>query len=155
KGESSKLSDMNAIAFIRPAAHDFAQKNDLIVSFVDSHMVVDGSRHLLLEFCELPIVRGEESFGRASLSCKQIFGNRPGDRDAIISACPSAYLIENNQGPWRYVVENIGSFGHLNHKGRLAARQVVARPNARENFVDDADLSAFSGDKRAHLGHDD
>ena len=51
-------------------------------------------------------------------------------------------------------MQNLAHLGHLDHEGRLAAGEVVARADTREDAVDHADARAFRGYERADLRHE-
>src|SRR5438874_195297 len=55
----------------------------------------------------------------------------------------SAGLIEDRRG-----------LHHLDHEGRASAREIVGRPNAREQPVDNTQLGAPRRHETAHLGED-
>ena len=51
-------------------------------------------------------------------------------------------------------MQNLAHLGHLDHEGRLAAGEVVARADTREDAVDHADARALGGHERADLRHE-
>src|ERR1019366_5941931 len=51
-------------------------------------------------------------------------------------------------------VEDDGGFGHLDHEGGAAARQVVGRADAGEDAVDDGESGGFGRYERTGLGQD-
>jgi hypothetical protein len=60
---------------------------------------------------------------------------------------PAADLVEDHEAAVGRVVEDVRGLGHLDHEGRRAAREVVARADAREDAVDDADRRLRAGTK--------
>ena len=52
----------------------------------------------------------------------------------------------------RRIVENVGGFCHLNHKGGATAGQVVRCPYAGENPVDGSNFGTVGRDVRADMG---
>ena len=51
------------------------------------------------------------------------------------------------------VVQDVRRFGHLDHEGTLAARQLVAGSDTREDAIGDADFGFLGRDKTADLRH--
>ena len=64
---------------------------------------------------------------------------RPGQRDAVVGAGAAADLVEDHQAARRRVVEDVRRLGHLHHERALAAAQLVAGADAREDAVGQAD----------------
>ncbi len=50
------------------------------------------------------------------------------------------------------VVQNIGGFSHLHHKGRAAAGQVIRRADAGKDAIDGPDLHLLRRDVAADIG---
>jgi hypothetical protein len=63
----------------------------------------------------------------------------------------AANLIHQHQAVLGGVVQNIGGFGHLHHKGRAAAGQ-VRRADAGKDAIDGADLHLLRRDVAADIG---
>ena len=72
----------------------------------------------------------------------EIFGHGPGDAQAIEGARATSDFIEDDQAARGGVVQDIGRLVHLNHKGALAASEIVARADAGENAVKQPDHRA-------------
>jgi hypothetical protein len=77
---------------------------------------------------------GEQRVGRDCLA--QGLGGGPGERQTVKGACASTDFVEQHQAVGRGVVQDIGGFGHLDHKGGAATGQVIGGANAGENPVD-------------------
>ena len=67
---------------------------------------------------------------------------------------PAADLIENDQRARAGLIEDGGSFDHLDHEGRAPAGEIVGGADAREQPVDDADMRAARRNEAAHLRED-
>ena len=70
----------------------------------------------------------------------QVLHRGPGDRQSVIGCSPASNLIEQDQRSGCRRMENRRGLGHLDHKRRAAARQVVTRSDAREHTVHNAQL---------------
>ena len=114
-------------------------------------MDVEGSFLLFFECGELPIVGCKEGFG---FFCEEVLGDSSGNRDPIIGAGASADFIEDDKRSAGGVMQDVGSFAHLDHEGRLAASEIIASSDAAKEFVDKADTGGGCWDKRADLGKD-
>ncbi len=84
-----------------------------------------------------------------------MLGNGPGKGQPVVSACSSADLVEYYEGLFSGIVDYVCCFGHLDHKGGLAADQFIRGADAGEYSVDQPDSRIFSGYKRAGLCHQD
>ena len=49
-------------------------------------------------------------------------------------------------------MQNVGGFGHLDHKGRATARQIVRRTHTGEDTVDRANLNLLRRNVAADVG---
>src|SRR5258706_16407026 len=83
----------------------------------------------------------------------QMLAHRPGDRYSIISRSTSPNLIQEHQASPRRGVKNAACLRHLHHEGRLAANQVVTRPNPSEKAIDNADARLGFWHEAASLCH--
>ena len=79
--------------------------------------------------------------------------HRPRNRQPVVGASAAPYLVQYHQGPRRGVIENGRRLQHLDHERRLARREVVLKPDAREDPVDDADGCRLGGNEAADLRH--
>src|SRR6185369_12705932 len=64
-----------------------------------------------------------------------------------------ADLVKDDKAFGCRIPEDVGSFGHLHHEGRLPPCQVVRCPHPRENPVRYANDGCRCRDKAAHLSH--
>src|SRR5207249_10830297 len=69
--------DLDAIAFVRTAWHDFAKENDLIVPLADGDIEIANAFAFRGEFGQLMIMRGEEA-SRFDFVMEKL-GDAPGD----------------------------------------------------------------------------
>ena len=149
------LRDVDTERVLRAAALELAQEDDLVAHLADRDVVVLHARTHLLHLVELVVVRGEERLGMGRGVVVQVFDHGPGDRDAVVGRRAAPDLVEQHDAAVRDVVQDAGRLEHLDHEGRLALRDVVRCPDARENLVHDADVRRFGRDERAHLRHED
>ena len=99
-------------------------------------------------------MRGEQRLGAKLFRVGAEFEHRAGDAHAVEGRRAAADLVENEQGLGRCLMQDLAHLGHLDHEGRLAAGQVVARADAREDAVDNADARRARGHERADLRHE-
>ena len=78
----------------------------------------------------------------------------PGDRNAVIRRRAPAQFVEKHEAAARQVVHDVGCFAHLDHERTLAHRDIVARADTGEDFVDHTDTGALGRDERTHLGQE-
>ncbi len=110
-----------------------------------------GLSHLV----ELVVVGSEESLSASGRVVVEVFNHSPSNSDTVVSRSTAAYLVEQDKATGRDVIEDGGGLGHLDHKSRLATRNVIRSANASEYLVDKADTSGRSGNERTDLGHQD
>ena len=84
----------------------------------------------------------------------QMLYHRPSDAEAIIGARAAANFVQYDEAVSRSVIENVSRLVHLYHEGRVSAGEIVARPDARENSVDQSDLCGSSGSPASDLGEE-
>ena len=88
---------------------------------------------------------------RLGTKLTQVLGNSPRDAKAIVGRCPTPDFIEDDQAPFRCVVENLGSLSHLHHKRRLTTREVIVCTNASKNAIHNSDMRCIRRNKRTNL----
>src|SRR5207302_5367342 len=98
------------------------------------------------ELGQLVIVRGEQRPGPGLVV--QTFDDAPREAEAVEGARAAADLVEDDEAARRGVVQYVRRLAHLDHEGGLAARQVVARADAREDAVHQVDARRRRRDKR-------
>ena len=96
---------------------------------------------------------GKESLGLRAGVVVEILHHTPRNGDAVVGTRTPANLVQQHKAAVGDIVENGGTFEHLDHKGTLALRDVVAGTHAGENLIDNADVGTLGGDKRANLSH--
>ena len=62
--------------------------------------------------------------------------HRPGEREPVIGRGAAPDLVENHEALRGRLREDRRGLDHLDHEGRSPARQIVARPHAAEQSVD-------------------
>lgn len=138
-GKASEFGDVDAVALVCAAADDLAEEDDARGDLLDGRLEVGGVGIFGFEFGEFPIVGREEGFCLFAMGGQEVFGNGPGDGDAVVGAGATTNFVEEDEGTGCGVVEDVGRFGHFNHEGRLATREIIAGADAGEDFVDEAD----------------
>ena len=83
----------------------------------------------------------------------QKFRHAPGDREPVEGRGAAADFVEDDEAALGGVVHDIGGLVHLDHEGRLAAREVVVRADPREDAIDETDLGARRRDEASDLRH--
>ena len=83
-----------------------------------------------------------------------VFHHRPGDGHAVVGTGAAAHLVQDDQGIFRGVLQNLGYLVHFHHKGALPRSQVVTGPYPGKDPVHSADIRTPGRNKAAHLGHE-
>ena len=91
------------------------QKDDITLPVRHTHSEIDEARQFLRELRQL-MEMGREQCARA-IDLMQMFNTSPGNRQAIKSRCAATDLIEDDKRTRACLIENGGSFHHLNHEG--------------------------------------
>ena len=86
------------------------------------------------------------------ISC-EVIGCRPGEGQAVKGAGPAADLVHQNQTLGCRIVEDVCGFGHLDHKGRSAAGQIVGSPNTGKDPIDRAYYRRIRRDMAPNVRH--
>ena len=118
------------------------------------HVVVDHMGQPFGQICQLVVVGSEEGAGAQFWMVVDVLDDGPGDGETVVGAGATADLVEHQQAAVGGVVEDVGRFDHLHHKGRLPAVDLIRCADAGEDAVDDADLRRFCRHKAANLGHE-
>ena len=84
----------------------------------------------------------------------QVFDGRPGDGQAVVGRGAAPDFVKEDERSWGSGIQDGGSLGHLYHKRRAPARQIVAGPDAGEDAVYDREPAFRRRDEAAHLRHD-
>src|SRR6267143_744775 len=151
-GKSGESGDFDAVAFVGTAGFDASKKNNFAGCFFDGDVHVFYRGEKFGKLGQFMIVRGEERAGTGVLL--KMLDNGPGDGEAIERGGAAADFVEEDQARRRGVIENRRYFAHLHEKGRTAAREIVAGPDAREDAIRDGQLGLPRGNKGTHLGHE-
>src|SRR3990172_10281047 len=85
----------------------------------------------------------------------QVFGHRPGDRDAVESARPATNLVQENQTSTGGMPQDMSRLFHLDHKGRFAPRQEIPSANPRKDTVYQPYAGRARRDIATHLSQND
>src|SRR5580692_8806248 len=107
---------------------------------------------MILQFVQFRIVGGEKGFRRVG-GVVEIFGDAPGDGDAVVGGSPSSYLIQQDEAAGGDVVDNAGRLVHFYHKSRFAAAEVVGSAYPGEYLIGQGDPGCAAGYETAHMRH--
>src|SRR5699024_8623501 len=114
-GQAGKLGDLNAVAVVGRAGNDAAQERDVVAPLFDRNVVVFDPFDVLLHAGQLMVVGGKEGFAADLVA--DIFYHGTGDAHAVKGRCAAADLVKDDKAPLGRVLQNLGHFGHLDHKG--------------------------------------
>ena len=151
---AGELCDLNAVALVGGAGQDLAQEEELPVLPLGADIIVAHTGDRPLERGELVVVRGEHRLCAELSRVGAVFEHRAGDGHAVVGGRAAPDLVKDEQGIGGRVLQYGCDLAHLNHERRCAARKVVARADAREHAVADADRRAARRDERADLSHE-
>ena len=140
---------MNAVAFVRPARHNLAQENNLLVPFPHRDIEITHSAALLRQLRQFVIMRREQG-ARFDLIVQK-FRDAPRNRKPVECRCSAPDLIQNYQAALGRIVHNVRRLVHLHHKRRSATCEIVARADPCENTIDQPDLRARRRHEAADL----
>ena len=154
-GHAGKPRHLDAVAAVRRALHDLAQKDDPLAPLLDGDVIVCNAFARELEVRELVIVSGKEG-PRPELCCVvDVLGHGPGNAQAVEGARPPSHLVQQDEAPGGSVPEDVGDLRHLHHEGALALGQDVAGAHAGKYPVHKADARLGGRHEAPHLGQDD
>ena len=136
---------MDAVGAVGGALGHLVQEHHVALPLLDPHGPADQVVELGGERGQLVEVGGEQR--AAAVDLVQVLDHRPGDREAIEGRGAAADLVQDHEALRRRLIEDRRGLDHLDHEGRAAARQIVRRPDAREQPIDHADLARSAGTK--------
>ena len=108
----------------------------------DDDVEVDDAGQRVGQVGQLVVVRGEDRLRPRPRVRREVLGDGPGEAQAVEGRGAAADLVEDDEAARRGGVQDVGGLLHLDHEGRLAARDVVGGADAREDAVDDRQLGA-------------
>src|SRR5439155_9061179 len=111
-------------------------------------IVLDAGK-LLGEFGKFKVVRGEERLGPGARM--QVFDGRPGDGQAVVGRGAAPDFVKEDERSWGSGIQDGGGLGHLYHKRRAPASQIVAGADAGEDAVYNREPAVRRRDEAAHL----
>src|SRR5579883_256455 len=149
-GQTGQPRDLDAIAAVGAAGLDFAEEDHLIAGFLHGYMQIADSRQLIGEFGELVVMGCKQRAGADALV--DVLDDGPGQRQPIVSSSAAPDFVQDYQAARSRGIQNDGGLGHLHHKRRTAARQVVRGADTGEHAIDDRKSRRAGRDERADLG---
>src|SRR5690349_390066 len=150
--QAGQTRDFDAVTLVRAAGLDATKKNNLARGLFDGNVDVLHAGKQIGEFREFVIMGGEK---RACASVLlEMLDDSPGDGEAIERGSAAAHLVKQDKAGRSGVIKNGGDFAHFDKKRGAAAREIVARANARKYAVGDGKLGLARGNERAHLRHE-
>ena len=131
------------------------QEDDGVLVLDRRQVHVGRARMGLGQLGQLEIVGREQ--GEAAAVVDQVARDRPGQRQAVEGRGAAPDFVHQHQRVLGGAVQDRRRFGHLDHEGRAAARQVVVGADAGEDAVDRADGGAGGRHIAADIGqqHDE
>ena len=151
-GYARQPGDVDPVGAVGAALYDLVQEDDLVAPLAHGHALVADARVALGQVGELVVVGGEEGAG-ADLGV-DVLDDGPGQGQAVEGRGAAADLVQDDEGAFGGVVEDVRDLDHLDHEGRGAAADVVARADPGENAVDHADASLGGRHEGADLGQE-
>jgi hypothetical protein len=142
---------VDPVARARGTLEDLPEKDHLVVPFADGDAEVGDVVVLFGESGEFVVVGGEEG---PWASVGEVFGDGPGEGQAVEGAGATADFVEDDEAGGRGVVADVGGLGHLDHEGGLTSVQFVAGADAGEDAVAESDGGLFGGDEAAGVGEE-
>lgn len=128
------------------------EEYDFFAPLADGYVeVTDAAGHALFEVGEFVVVGREE---RARAFVAEVFGDGPGEAEAVEGGRAAADFVEDDQGLGGCVVEDGRGLGHLDHEGGLAGVEGVIGADAGEDAVGDANGRGLGWDERAGVGQE-
>ena len=82
----------------------------------------------------------------------EVFDDGPGQAESVERARAPPDFVQDDQAARRGIVQEICCFAHLDHECGLAAREIVAGADAREDAIDEVDARLGGRDKGAGVG---
>ena len=92
------------------------------------------------EIGQLEVVRREQR--ERAVFRRELHRARAREREAVVGRRAAADFVHQHEAVLGGVVQDVRGFAHLDHERRLAARQIVAGADAREDAVDRSDRRA-------------
>ena len=145
-----QLRHFDAVALACRAVADGMQEDDLALMLHGVEMHVRRAFHFGRQPGELEIVGGEQ--GEGADVPGDVVGGGPGQRQPVVGAGATAYLVEEHQAVGGGVAQDVRGLAHLHHEGGTAAGQVVGRADAREDAIQRADGGCRGGHEAAGVG---
>jgi len=152
--QPGQACDLDAVTAVGAPGDELVEKEDLVLPFLDGNVEVFHPAVGMRQIGEFMVMGGEEGFHADPLQVVEILGNRPGDAQAVKGAGSPADLVQDDQAPGGRLMQDVGAFLHFDEKGRAAAGQVVARADAGEDPIHQADGSLGGGNETADLGQE-
>ena len=125
---------MNTERVFRPAARQFAEKNNAVIYFAHRDIVVLDARETLFHVVQLVIVGGKEGASVHFRPFVKMLHNAPRDGDAVVGRGAASQFVEEYQTALRDVVHDVRRLAHFDHEGTFAHRDIVRSPHAGENL---------------------
>ncbi len=143
--DAGEFGDVDSVALAGAAGEDAMEEDDFFPPLSDGDVeVADAAGHALFEVGEFVVVRGEEG-ARAFVA--EVFGDGPGEAEAVEGRGAAADFVEDDQGLGGGVVQDRGGLGHLDHEGGLAGVEGVIGADSGEDAVGDSDGRGLCGNE--------
>src|SRR3954468_13652277 len=96
-------------------------------------------------------MRREERAWSSVGTAVKVFDDGPRDREAVVGGRTAPDFVEDDKRAIRGVVQDVRGLVHLDHEGRVAAGEVVARPDAGKDAIDQSDAAGLGRRPAADL----
>src|SRR5690606_25393993 len=145
-----QLGYLQAVTLARWPFLHLVQKYDVVLVLGGVEVNVDDTGHRLRQVGDFKIMGREQAEGAHFF--RQMLGASPGQGEAIEGAGAAPDFVHQHQAALGGVVQDIGGFGHLHHKGGAATGQIVGGANTGKNAINQPYVRRLGRYKTAHLG---
>ena len=144
-----QLRHGQAITLAGRARQNMVQEHDTFIVLGCAQMHVGDQRFTFGQYRQFEVVRGKQGVG-AQLG--QTFCCSPGQGQAVKGTGATTHFVHQHQAAFGGVVQNIGGFAHLDHKGRTATCQVITGTDPGKDAVNQRQFTAGRRYKAANMG---
>src|SRR6266852_202203 len=149
-GHACQLRYVHAVASTDTARCYPVQEDDLTLFIsANCHCVDAEAREFFRHGCQFMIMGGKERPGCRHVV--QMLDNCSRNRQPIVSTCTSTDFIQDNQAMSRGMIQDGGSFFHLDHKRTFAGGDIIFRADTRKNAIYQPNAGTTRGHKTADL----
>jgi hypothetical protein len=137
-GNTCQLGYFQSITSFHTAGQDFLEKNNIMISLVDTDMIVVDIIKGISKCNEFVIVSRQEDL--TTDRRRKMLDNRSRNTQSIIGTRPTTEFIKNHKTMFGRIIDDIGDFDHLGHEGRLIFGDDITASYSRKDSIDESDL---------------